>query len=144
MLSKFFVESLMLSDIPGDKSRMSCNRDPDLCCSQHGRESSILSVAEALTHVSQVGHTASMGSIQGAVILLNAFRYFLLAVLNLGQLTASLQDTHTRTNTLLRRSRTHGYNTVQHSFFQNTDSSSHLRQISHAATHTEKKHQPCY
>lgn len=82
---------------------MSCNRDADLCCSHHGRESTILSVAEALAHVGQVGHTASMGSIQGAVVLLDAFRDFLLAVLNLGQLTASLQDTHTHT---------HRYNTA--------------------------------
>lgn len=69
---------------------------PDLCCPHHGWKSSILSVAESLTHVSQVGHTTSMGSIQGIVVLFNAFGYFLLAVLNLGQLTASLQR-HTQT-----------------------------------------------
>lgn len=71
------------------------NRDPDLCCSHQGWESSVLSVTEALAHVGQVGHAASMGPVQGAVVLLNAFRHFLLAVLNLGQLTTSLQDTKT-------------------------------------------------
>lgn len=70
----------------------------NLCCFHHGWKSSILFVTKTLAHVSQVGHTAAVRSIQGVVVLFNAFRHFLLTVLNLRQLTASLEDIQTYTH----------------------------------------------
>lgn len=63
-------------------------------CPHHGAEVSVLTVGESLAHVSQVGHAASVGPIQGAVVLLNALIHLLLAVLDLRQLTASLEEQH--------------------------------------------------
>lgn len=90
----------LLEACVSERSKQSSDRGPDLCRSHHGWESSVLSVAEALAHVGQVGHAASVGSVQGAVVLLDAFGHFLLAVLDLGQLATSLhaqRHRHTQT-----------------------------------------------
>lgn len=89
---------------------------PDLWSSHRSRESSV-SVAEAVTHVGQVGHATSVGSVQGAVVLLDAFGHFLLAVMNLGQLTPSLRDTHTHIHTLQSQRGCFGYYAAWSSLF---------------------------
>lgn len=66
-------------------------------CPHHGAEVSVLTVGESLAHVSQVGHAASVGPVQVAVALLNALCHLLLAVLDLRQLTASLEEQRSTT-----------------------------------------------
>lgn len=50
----------------------------------HGSEAPVLLLREGdIAHVSQVGHAASVGSVQSTVVLLDGFSHLLLAVLDL-------------------------------------------------------------
>lgn len=62
--------------------------------SHHSTKTAILLLWKAFAHVGQVGHAAAVGSVQGAAVLLNALADLVLAVLDLGEFTPSLQHTH--------------------------------------------------